>query len=185
MDDNNKNNLFTGGVNPGGLTSSIEIKILICYILSNINTPLTGEEIASILQTDGIANYFETVDAVEDLAKHGQITEISAEPPSFSVSDSGKEILLTLGNTVPHSAKEKALTSASKLLLKTKKLSENDAIITKANDGYIVECIVKDVGSDLLNLKLFSGTNEQAQKVKKKFLEDPTTIYRTILELLG
>ena len=39
--------VFTGGVDPGGLWTKNDIRILICYILSSVSAPLTGEDISS------------------------------------------------------------------------------------------------------------------------------------------
>ena len=37
------NQAFTGGVRPGGLTTSTEIRILLCYLLKSIGIPLTRQ----------------------------------------------------------------------------------------------------------------------------------------------
>ena len=58
---------FTGGVDPGGLWTKNDIRILICYILASVNAPLTGEDISGIMQGKALANYFETGDALAGL----------------------------------------------------------------------------------------------------------------------
>lgn len=180
------NNIFTGGVMPGGLTNSLEIKILICYLLDNIDKPLSGEQIAEVVQAEGLANYFEAFHAIEDLfrSNHLKISLRDNDVDLYSVSDLGRETSQSLTKTVPHAVREKALLSANKMLLNLKKLSENKVCITKASDGYMVECRILDIGSDLLNIQLFAGTMEQAQSVKKNFLDNPASVYKAVLEIL-
>ena len=50
---------FTGGVDPGGLWNQNDIRILLCYILSSVNAPLSGQDLSEILQRKALANYFE------------------------------------------------------------------------------------------------------------------------------
>ena len=40
----NANDAFTAGVRPGGLTSSTEIRLLLCYLVKNAG-PITRQEI--------------------------------------------------------------------------------------------------------------------------------------------
>ena len=56
--------VFTGGIEPGGLRSKDEIRILICYLLSSVSVPLSREDILSIMQENGFANYFEVTDSL-------------------------------------------------------------------------------------------------------------------------
>ena len=38
-------NAFTAGVRPGGLTTSTEIRILLCYLIKNATVPLSQSEL--------------------------------------------------------------------------------------------------------------------------------------------
>ena len=42
---------FTAGVKPGGLTSSTEIRLLLCYLIQNAG-PLTRQEIETALMEE-------------------------------------------------------------------------------------------------------------------------------------
>ena len=50
------NDAFTAGVRPGGLTSSTEIRLLLCYLVKNAG-PITRQEIENALrEEDGIVD---------------------------------------------------------------------------------------------------------------------------------
>ena len=66
---------FSAGVEPGGLYSSQEIKILICYMLAGVNEPLTRQSVLEILTADGMANFFEAGAAIDDLIRRQNLTE--------------------------------------------------------------------------------------------------------------
>ena len=49
---------FTAGIEPGGLRTKNDIRIMVCYILNSVKAPLSKENILNILQEKGLANYF-------------------------------------------------------------------------------------------------------------------------------
>ena len=50
---------FDEGIEPGGLRSRNEIKVLVCYLLKSIEQPISKQLINEILQENSLANYFE------------------------------------------------------------------------------------------------------------------------------
>ena len=59
---------FIGGIEPGGLRNKNEIRILLCYLVNSIGAPLSREDVLSIMQENGFANYFEVTDALHRAA---------------------------------------------------------------------------------------------------------------------
>ena len=66
-------NAFTAGVKPGGLNSSTEIRILLCYLIKNAASPLTGEELEAALLNEALVNYFEFAACLSDLCEQGLV----------------------------------------------------------------------------------------------------------------
>ena len=64
-----KQDAFSAGVEPGGLYSSQEIKILICYMLAGVGEPLARHSVLEILSGNGMANFFEAGAAVDELIR--------------------------------------------------------------------------------------------------------------------
>ena len=82
---------WSEGVEPGGLRNKDEIKMLICYLLKTIDQPISMEQIGNIMQDQGIANYFEAMDAVSDLISNGSISsEFVEEKQILSATEIGK-----------------------------------------------------------------------------------------------
>ena len=48
------NDAFTAGVRPGGLTSSTEIRLLLCYLVKNAG-PITRQEIENALMEEALS----------------------------------------------------------------------------------------------------------------------------------
>jgi len=173
---------FNEGIRLGGLTNSLDIKILICVVLLDVREPLTSEQLTNIINDESLANYFDVMNCISELKRDKHL--INNEDDVLIVSDIGKYAVDELIKTLPISIKDRALVSAHKFILNNKKLEDNKVNILKSDDGYIVQCKMLDIGSDLLNIELFVGTMSQAKEVEKNFLGNPSKIYSTILEIL-
>ena len=64
---------LTGGVEPGGLRNKSDIRLLICYLLSSIDAPLSKQDIVQIMQENGLANYFEVMDSLSEMVEKGTV----------------------------------------------------------------------------------------------------------------
>ena len=66
---------FAGGIEFGGLRSILDIKILICYILDSVKTPMARNQICDVLQKTGLANYFDINSALDELLENKAVKE--------------------------------------------------------------------------------------------------------------
>ncbi|HCR43664.1 MAG TPA: DUF4364 domain-containing protein [Ruminococcaceae bacterium] len=173
---------FTGGIEPGGLRSKSEIRILICYLLSSVGSPLTKDDIISIISDYGLANYFETADAVSDMLGKGLV--VSEAGGCISVTDTGRMIAKQLDTALPPTIRDKAVKAAVNLLAKAKREKENKVEINAANGGYSVVCHISGGSSDLMCFSISVPDMRQALTVKKNFQNSPETIYRVLLALV-
>ena len=178
---------FFAGVEPGGLHEDYEIKILICYLLSALKDPLSKSQMNEVLTGSSLVNYFQFADALEELVQDGHIeviVEMRPEAEFYRLLPKGKMAALEFERSLPLTVREKSVNSALQIQKKARLRSQNKAEIEKTKDGYIVTCVMKDIGSDLLRLSLFVPTKEQAERVKERFLDDPEILYRSVLDSL-
>lgn len=176
---------FSAGVNLGGLRSKNDIKLLICYMLASVKQSLSKDEIVSVLQENGLANYFEINDAFSDLIGNNNISKDRDNPEKYVVTESGKLIVNQLDTALPISIREKTLAATINLLAKVKRENENIVTIKKEANGCYVSCNISG-GDDvnLLTVNLFVPDAKQAELVKRNFQENPSLIYTCMLALL-
>ena len=100
------NDAFTAGVRPGGLTSSTEIRLLLCYLVKNAG-PIARQEIENA--PDGRS-------AGQLLSRSAPVWMISPGSSSspckgnvYSITDKGRKVAQELATTCPRSVRERAV----------------------------------------------------------------------------
>ena len=172
------------GVARGGLFSTAEIKILICYILNAIEEPVPVEMLANVLHYEGLANAFEVSDAIFSLSAKGQIMACDDEEQTYTVTSSGKNTAETLKTSLSSVVKERAYLAVMKMLAKFKNAKDNIFEIIKENDSTYLSCSAIDGGKPFLTVKLLITDEDQGSYIREKFLENPSAIYSKIIEML-
>lgn len=178
-----KYDTFLAGVDPGGLRSKQEIKILICYILSNASQALKKADVISLIQENGIANYFELSEAISELLSSKNV-ECGNDEEILMLTRSGKMISEQLQDLLPRSIKDKSLKAVDKLIRRRKIEKENEVSIVKNDYGYNVIFKVSGGEFDLMSMTLHVPDMKQAKLFKEGFYSDPSYIYRGILAML-
>ena len=175
---------FDEGINLGGMRSKNEIKTLICYLYNSVKENIDKGIIIQAILKQGLANYFETSSAFDDLVMNGNLIPADDEHKTYSLTEKGAEIAKQLDSTVAYTIKEKAYACAVKLLAEKKKEIENRVNIFKNDNGFTVECSVSGGDKDLMKLNIYAPEMEQALILKKNFLDNPNKAYKVMLALL-
>ncbi len=178
---------MNAGVNPGGLNSKVEIRVLICYILANIKGAVPLEAVKEQLHFGGLANYFETALAISDLTENRTITCTEENGIAlYSPTTESDRVSSALGSSLPFSVKEKALIIAENIITRRKNERNNKVEIEKADLGFIVTCKIMEKDYSLASISLLVPDEQTALDVKGRFLSDPiSTLVKATEALTG
>ena len=174
---------FDAGVEPGGLHSQHEIKILICYMLAGVREPMPRSAIPQILCEQGMANFFDVTAAIDELIELNNLVE--TDEGMLTVTETGREAASTLETLIPYTLRTRSVAAALRLLTRRRNERENQAIIAPAETGYTVTCTVGKAEHPLLTFSLLVGDERQAALVRDRFLDDPLLLYRTTVAVLS
>ena len=176
------NNTFNEGVSPGGLRSTTQIKLLIEYLASALDEPLTRDVAVEALTVNMLANYFETVQAVEELLKNGSLEK--GENDTLLLTDLGRETLGELFGELPASVRERALADAAAVQLRKRIEGSTECRIEKVQDEYNVICRILHKDNILMELTLHAVDYEQADRIRNSFNDNTAEIYGQIISML-
>ncbi len=177
---------FDAGIELGGLRSRDDIRLLICYLLKSIDAPMTRQMLNDSMQEDGLANFFEVGQAIEELLKTGNITaDILDDEEVITVTEKGREAAELLQTSLPRTVREKAVNSAIRLTTRAKVERDNKIEVKKEEDGgYTITFTLFDRGTELMKLSIYVVDSLQLETVKQNFINDPVKVYSSIITSL-
>lgn len=176
---------FAGDIALGGLRNMLEIKILVCYILSRVKEPMTRKQLCDCLQEEGLVNFFDLNEAIDDLLKQKMLKdEIYLEENCITVTAEGKSNAETLETTLTNTLRERSVKSALRMLARAKAERETKVDITKTESGYNVTFAIDGLGENLLTLSLYVADILQAEQLKENFLNNPSDVYSKIIDVM-
>ena len=178
-----RDGMFGSGVEPGGLKSVLEIKILLSYLLGISNSAVEEDILKEVVLSEGIANYFDYSVAFGELLKGGQI--LKNDKDELYLSENGKGLSREFYKMVPFSVREKCGKAYLKMLARDKSKKENRAEIIKKDDGFVVALEICDIGSSLLKLELLVPDENTANAAKELFYSNTDDFYGAVLGLLS
>ena len=175
----NENAAFSAGVRFGGLTDRTEIKILICYLLSNAKQPLSGQQIIDTLIGQQLVNSFELQDALSHLTEQNIISE---ENGVYTITDEGRDISRQLEKSLPFSVKERAYKSVIEILQYEALKKQNKTVITPLEKGgYNLNCTISDNDFTLFSFDLHMPDEKSAKLAEEKFIKYGQEIFKCVL----
>ena len=169
---------FTEGVRPGGLTTSREIRILLCYLIDNIKPPVTRRQIELALLEAQLANYFVLADSMAQLAEQGLATE---EGGAFSLTSAGRTVAKTLGDELPRTVREAAVEGVLLMQHHATQAAAYQSEITSTGSGRMVACSITDISGPLFKLELYLPDDLSAEMAKTRFAQNGDDVYRLVL----
>lgn len=171
-----------------GIRSTEKIKILVCYIMNTVKAPLSRSLIQSVLYDNGIANYFEISQAVDDLLGVNAIEASGSENGEalFEINEKGIKIAEELEKELSVYIKNKAVKAAMLTLLYEKRKKENHVEITKLSDKrYRLDITMysgMEKDDELLKASVYVTDAVQAEAMKNSFINNPVTLYEKVIE---
>jgi hypothetical protein len=172
-------------VRPGAPNTGDEIKLLLCYVLSEAGERMSFAQLNEALQENELVNYFELVSAVDSLSVTGHISASAngGGGEAYAITELGRSTAATIETMLPKATRDKASRAAKKLLRRERRRREVEAEIVELRKGYEVK-LAFPRGESLLAMTVFCPTAEEARLVRRRFLNDPAFIYKGTLALL-
>ncbi len=171
---------FTAGIKDGGLRSVASINLIVCYIIANIKTKVTAQNIIDTMDEGMIANHFEISNAISKLKSQGVISE--NKDGALELNGSDKAMIDLVEKDLPLTLRDKSIKICQRLIAKETYQRENKAEITPCDSGYNVTLHVSDKNNDFMNLTLFASTLTQAEVIKEKFITNPVRVYENLID---
>ncbi len=170
----------------GGLADKIDIKVLILFLLDNIDYPLDYSTIYDVVLEGGYIRDFDFAECFSELKELGHVLEDTEGGVAYYIiSPTGKMVVAELQSKLMLSIREKSLKIAMQMLSFQKRKATTSSSVEKREDGkYTFHCEIKDPHGDIMSLDLCVGARLQAEDMQRKFEKDPESVYRRLLAVI-
>ncbi len=161
-------------------------KLIILYMLSKVDFPLTNSQLSEFILNEGYTTYFKLQQAISELINSGFIREESTHSRTFyHLTEEGAETIRYFKNDISH-----AIQSDIDAFLREKKYELKNEVSVKSdyyrnsNGEYSVRCQVIEQGVPLIDLTITSPTEEEASKAANNWQQKNQEIYALIMKNL-
>ena len=164
-----------------------ESKVLILYILSKINKPITNLELLDLIQSIEEMNYFYFQQFLTDLKENRYLIEFEQSKEKFyAITQSGRETVKLTIDMLAGSIKDKVDETLNRTL---KKIEDNESIYTdfypiKQNE-FMICCGIKEDNQKLFEVQIFSSSRDNSIKIMENWKKNAVTLYPKIVEMLN
>ena len=147
----------------------------------SVDQPLSEKAITECMLVNEIANHFEIAGALSLLIERGNVIE---EDGVLTLTENGREVASVLGSNLPLSMVERALQTAVRMIAQTKAAKQTKVEIVSLEKGVRVDCAIDTSDQPLMSFSLVVADKQQAELVRSRFLENPSLVYRTMVEMM-
>ena len=162
------------------------IQFIILFTLSNADKPLAYNQLINLVMDNCNINYNDFQIALDNLSvtKHIKSYIESGHNQIFEITQKGLDIEKFFRTQVPIYIREPIIESIKQLFIDERRKNSIQSKITQVDPNeYNVDCrLLDDDKTILMDLSLFAGAREEAEKLAVYFKEHSGEIYEKILK---
>lgn len=161
------------------------VKIAVCYLLDEIEKPISENELYEIVMKSEAVNYFHYNQAIEELLKSGAVTEFEENGEKFlRLEEKGRQSAECYNDYVPYHFRKRLLKSAFAFFSAQKRDKEVKLVISEAATGYNVNCVIGGDDLELMRFSIYAPDLDQAEMIKDKIHLNPELFYSKVIGFL-
>ncbi len=161
-------------------------KLMIMYMLDNLEFPLTTSQLSEFFVSRGYTSYFHLQQSINELDESDFIRgEVTRNATSYHLTDSGREALELFEQKISAAIKKDILDYFEENNYKLRQEVEITADYFPLKNGeYMVKTLIKEKNSILLEMNINVVSREQAIAVCDRWPEKSDALYNTIMKTL-
>ena len=164
----------------GFIHDILDVKILILYVMSLVEGPVSAQTIYELCYQDECLSYFDVQEAIPQMVETGHLEKM--KDGFYAITDKGRETEEITEDSIAFPVKQRARTAAEKLNRTTKREQFIRTDIQKReNDEYVVVMGLDDLQGPLMNLELTVPNLQQARKLEAAYRKNAEAVYQSVM----
>ena len=168
----------------GFIHDMMDVKVLVLYVMSRVNYPVTVQQIYELCYQDECLSYFDVCTAVPELVKSLHLREL--EDACYEITEKGRADGSLTQDSIAFSVRQRAENAVNKFNRQIRRSSYvKTQILPRENGDFSVIMALDDEMGNLMTLELMAPNQRQAIRLGRLFEKKAENIYNlTMTELL-
>jgi len=168
----------------GFIHDMMDVKVLILFVMSRVNYPVTVQQIYELCYQDECLSYFDVCTAVPEMVNSKHLRPL--EDDCYEITEKGKADGSLTQDSIAFSVRQRAENAVARFNRQIRRSSfVKTQIITRESGDCSVIMSLDDEISNLMTLELVAPNQRQAVRLSRLFEKKAEIIYNlTMAELL-
>ena len=166
----------------GYIHNMMDVKVLILFVASRSNYPLTVQEIYELCYQDECLSYFDVCTAVPEMVASGHLKQVDDR---YEITDKGREDGAITEDSIAFTVKRRAEDAISRFNRQLRRSSYvKTQILPRDSGDYSVVMSLDDEQGNLMTLELSAPDSRQAVRLSKLFEQKAEDVYKMTMTVL-
>ena len=168
----------------GFIHDMLDVKVLILFVMSKVNYPVTNQEVYELCYQDDCLSYFDVCTAIPEMVASGHLTEL--EEQRYEITAKGRETCSLTEDSIAFTVKQRAENAVARFNRQIRRSSyiKTQVVSREEGDCSVVMSLDDDMGN-LMTLELQAPDSRQAMRLSRLFEKKAENVYNLIMtELL-
>ena len=167
----------------GFIHDMMDVKVLILYVTSRSNYPMTSQEIYELCYQDDCLSYFDVCTAIPEMVQSGHLRQLEDE--KYEVTEKGREAGEITADSIAFPVKMRAENAVDRFNRQIRRSSfVKTQLIPRENGDYSVMMSLDDESGNLMTLELMAPNQRQAVRLSRLFEQKAEMVYNTTMMVL-
>lgn len=166
----------------GFLRDMLDVKILILYVLSRVETPADMQQVYELCFQEDLLSYFDVCEALPQMVTSGHLKQ---EGNGYVITDKGRETGELTADSILYSVRRRAEEATVKFNRRMRRSKMIDCTVeTLSADECYVTAVLHDDKGEMMKLSLVAPDEGQAIRLKKRMEQKADLVYSLVMTAL-
>ena len=168
----------------GFIHDMMDVKVLVLFVASRSNYPLTSQEVYELCYQDDCLSYFDVCTALPEMVKSGHLTQVAED--KYEITDKGRETASLTEDSLAFTVRQRVENAVARFNRQVRRSSfVKSQVIPRESGDFSVIMALNDEMGNLMTLELVAPNQRQAVRLSRLFEKKAENVYNLIMtELL-
>ncbi|MBP3633485.1 MAG: DUF4364 family protein [Oscillospiraceae bacterium] len=164
----------------GFIHDMLDVKVLILYVMSLVELPVTAQTIYELCLQDDCLSYMDVQQAIPQMVDTGHLQRVA--DGKFLITEKGRDTEQLTNDSIAFPVRHRAQAAVEALnrAAKREQFIQTE-IRAQENGDYVVSMRLNDLHGQLMHLELTMPTRLQAKKVETAYRNNPELVYQAVI----